>query len=220
MRFSVLAIAALSVSMSCIAQAGDTLAKVAQTGKLTVSYRESSIPFSYLNGPGKPIGLSVDITQAVINAVKQKTGKRDLEVEWMPVTTQNRMQLVLNGTLDLECGSTVNNSARGKDVDFSVNFFYTGTRLLVKKSSGIKNYADLAGKKVSSTTGATNYLVVRKYSAEKNLAIDFVLAKDHADGFLLVESDRVAAFTLDDILLYGLKANAKNPADYEVVGDA
>ncbi|MDF1485562.1 transporter substrate-binding domain-containing protein [Ramlibacter sp. H39-3-26] len=219
MKLSALA-AAISICVTCAAQAGDTLAKVAQSGKLTVAYRESSIPFSYLNGPGKPVGFSVDITQSVIDAVKAKLNKRDLEVEWMPVTSQNRIPLVLNGTVDLECGSTTNNSARGKDVDFAINHFYTGTRLLTKKTSGIKNYADIKGKKVTTTTGTTNFQVIRKYSTEKGLDFDIILAKDHADAFLLVESDRALAFAMDDILLYGLKANAKNPGDYEVVGDA
>jgi len=122
--------------------------------------------------------------------------------------------------VDLECGSTTNNTARGKDVAFAVNHFYTGTRLLVKKSSKIKSYADLAKKTVASTTGTTNALVMRKYNAEKNLDMDIVLGKDHADAFLLVESDRAVAFAMDDILLFGLIANAKNPADFEVVGES
>jgi ABC-type amino acid transport substrate-binding protein len=136
------------------------------------------------------------------------------------VTSQNRIPLLSNGTIDLECGSTTNNSARAKDVSFAVNHFYTGTRLLVKKSSNIKDYADLAKKTVTSTTGTTNALVMRKYNAEKNLDMDIVLAKDHADAFLLVESGRAVAFAMDDILLYGLMANAKNPAEFEVVGEA
>ena len=138
----------------------------------------------------------------------------------MPVTSQNRIPLITNGTIDLECGSTTNNTARSKDVAFAINHFYTGTRLLVKKSSKIKNYADLAKKTVASTTGTTNVLVMRKYNIEKNLGMDIVLGKDHADAFLLLESDRVAAFAMDDILLYGLIANAKTPGDYEVVGDS
>ncbi|HEY0200613.1 MAG TPA: transporter substrate-binding domain-containing protein [Burkholderiaceae bacterium] len=220
MKLSALA-AAVSICVTCgAAQAGDTLAKVAQSGKITVAYRESSIPFSYLNGPGKPVGFSVDITQGVIDAVKQKLGKRDLEVEWMPVTSQNRIPLITNGTVDLECGSTTNNTARGKDVAFAINHFYTGTRLLVKKSSGVKDYADLKGKKVATTTGTTNFQVIRKYSSDKGLDFDIVLGKDHSDAFLLVESDRALAFAMDDILLYGLKASAKNPADFDVVGES
>jgi glutamate/aspartate transport system substrate-binding protein len=136
------------------------------------------------------------------------------------VTSANRIPLLQNGTIDLECGSTTNNSARGKDVDFAINHFYTGTRLLVKKSSGIKNYADLKGKTVAITTGTTNMQVVRRYNEEKGLGINIVSTKDHADAALLVETDRAAAFAMDDILLFGLKANAKDPASLEVVGDS
>ncbi|WP_038202560.1 transporter substrate-binding domain-containing protein [Xenophilus azovorans] len=221
MKLSALSAAVLLATLAATsAQAGDTLAKAAEANKITFAYRESSVPFSYLDGPGKPIGFAVDISNAVAEAVKKQTGKADLKVEWMPVTSQNRIPLLNNGTVDLECGSTTNNSARGKDVDFAINHFYTGTRLLVKKSSGIKDWADLKGKKVAITTGTTNMLVVRKYNDEKKLGIDVVGTKDHADALLLVETDRAAAFPMDDILLYGLKANAKDPASLEVVGEA
>ncbi|WP_431123337.1 transporter substrate-binding domain-containing protein [Variovorax paradoxus] len=221
MKLSALMAAAAVVLFSATGvQAADTLAKIAESGKITLAYRESSVPFSYLDGPNKPIGFSVELSNAVVEAVKKKLNKPNLQVQLMPVTSQNRIPLITNGTVDLECGSTTNNSARGKDVAFAVNHFYTGTRLLVKKSSKIKNYADLAKKTVASTTGTTNALVMRKYNTEKNLDMDIVLGKDHADAFLLVESDRALAFAMDDILLYGLIANAKNPSDYEVVGDA
>jgi len=218
MKLSVLMAALLLCATG--AQAADTLGKIAQSGKITLAYRESSVPFSYLNGPEKPVGFSVDLSNAVVEAVKKKLNKPNLEVALMPVTSQNRIPLITNGTVDLECGSTTNNSARAKDVDFAINHFYTGTRLLAKKSSGIKNYADLKGKTVASTTGTTNAQVMRKDDADKNLGMNIVLGKDHADAFLLVQSDRAVAFAMDDILLYGLKANAKDPENYEVVGDA
>ena len=222
MKLSVLmaSMAAAVLFTATGAQAADTLAKIAESGKITLAYRESSVPFSYLDGPNKPIGFSVELSNAVVEAVKKKLNKPNLQVQLMPVTSQNRIPLITNGTVDLECGSTTNNSARGKDVAFAVNHFYTGTRLLVKKSSKIKNYADLAKKTVASTTGTTNALVMRKYNTEKNLDMDIVLGKDHADAFLLVESDRAVAFAMDDILLFGLIANAKSPGDFEVVGDA
>ena len=219
MKISVLMAAVALAAAATGAQAADTLAKIAASGKITLAYRESSVPFSYLDG-GKPIGFSVELSNAVVEAVKKKLNKPNLEVAMMAVTSQNRIPLLSNGTIDLECGSTTNNSARAKDVSFAVNHFYTGTRLLVKKSSNIKDYADLAKKTVTSTTGTTNALVMRKYNAEKNLDMDIVLAKDHADAFLLVESGRAVAFAMDDILLYGLMANAKNPAEFEVVGEA
>lgn len=220
MKLSALMAAVLLSVAVTGAQAADTLAKIAESGKITLAYRESSVPLSYLDGPNKPIGFSVELSNAVVEAVKKKLNKPNLQVALMPVTSQNRIPLIQNGTIDLECGSTTNNSARGKDVAFAVNHFYTGTRLLVKKSSKIKNYADLAKKTIASTTGTTNALVMRKYNAEKNLDMDIVLGKDHADAFLLVESDRALAFAMDDILLFGLIANAKNPAEFEVVGDA
>ncbi|WP_422097753.1 transporter substrate-binding domain-containing protein [Variovorax sp.] len=221
MKLSALMAAAASVLLAATgAQAADTLAKIAESGKITLAYRESSVPFSYLDGPNKPIGFAVEMSNAVVEAVKKKLNKPNLQVQLMAVTSQNRIPLITNGTVDLECGSTTNNTARGKDVSFAVNHFYTGTRLLVKKSSKIKDYADLAKKTVASTTGTTNALVMRKYNTEKNLDMNIVLGKDHADAFLLVESDRAVAFAMDDILLFGLIANSKNPADYEVVGES
>lgn len=221
MKLSVLSSAVLLAALTATgAQAADTLAKVAEANKITLAYRESSVPFSYLEAPGKPIGFAVDIANAVVAAVKKQTGKPNLEVGWMAVTSQNRIPLLSNGTIDLECGSTTNNTGRGKEVDFAINHFYTGTRLLVKKSSGIKNWADLKGKKVAITTGTTNMLVVRKYNEEKKLDLDVIGTKDHADALLLVETDRASAFPMDDILLFGLKANAKDPAALDVVGDA
>ncbi|BFO56561.1 transporter substrate-binding domain-containing protein [Acidovorax sacchari] len=206
--------------MAGAAAQADTLKKIADSGKITLAYRESSVPFSYLAGAGAPIGFSVDISNAVVEAVKKKLNKPDIKVELQAVTSQNRIPLVTNGTVDLECGSTTNNTARAKDVQFAVNYFYTGTRLLVKKSSGIKNYADLAKKTVASTTGTTNAQVIRKYNRDNNLDMDIVLGKDHNDSMLLVDTGRALAFAMDDILLFGLKANATNPAEWDVVGDA
>ena len=202
------------------AHAEDTLKKVTESGRLALAYRESSVPFSYLVGAGKPVGFSVDVTTAIMQEVKRRTGQSILEVQYVPVTSQNRIPLLVNGTVDLECGSTTNNSTRGKDVAFAINYFYTGTRLLAKKSSHIHNYADLAGKPVATTTGTTNSQVLRKYDAKNSLNMQILLGKDHADSFLLVEADRAVAFAMDDILLYGLIGTAKNPAEWEVVGDS
>lgn len=208
------------VALACVTGShADTLAKVTQSGQITMAYRESSVPFSYLD-QGKPIGLAVELSNAVVEAVKAATGKSDLKVNWQAVTSQNRIPLLMNGTIDMECGSTTNNTTRGKDVDFAINHFYTGTRLLVKKSSGIKNYTDLKGKTVAVTAGTTNLQVLRKANAEHSWGLEMVTPKDHADAFLLVQNDRAAAFGMDDILLFGLISNSKNPGDYEVVGDA
>ena len=153
----------------------DTLAKVRDSGRITLAYRESSVPFSYLDN-GKPIGMTVEMSQAVAEAVKKAVNRPDLKVQWQAVTSQNRMPLLANGTIDLECGSTTNNTVRGKEVAFAINHFYTGTRLLVKKSSGIKNYADLKDKTVAITTGTTNLQVLRKANADKAWGMNIVMA--------------------------------------------
>ncbi|MET0211010.1 MAG: amino acid ABC transporter substrate-binding protein [Burkholderiaceae bacterium] len=220
MKFSLSSVVIGCALLACSVAQADTLKKVAESGKITLAYRESSVPFSYLVGAGAPVGFAVDISNAVVDAVRTKLNNPAIKVELQAVTSQNRIPLLTNGTIDLECGSTTNNSARGKDVQFAINYFYTGTRLLTKKSSGVKNYADLKGKKVASTTGTTNAQVIRKYNRDNNLDMDLVLGKDHDDSVLLVDSGRAEAFAMDDILLFGLKGNARNPADWEVVGDS
>lgn len=217
---TILAAALAACALAGTAAQADTLKKIADTGKITVAYRESSVPFSYLAGSGGPVGFSVEITNAIVDAVKKELNKPALKVDLQAVTSQNRIPLLQNGTIDIECGSTTNNTVRGKDVQFAINYFYTGTRLLVKKNAGIKNWADLAKKKVASTTGTTNAQVIRKYSKDNNLDFDIVLGKDHDDAMLLVDAGRAEAFAMDDILLFGLKNNARNPADWDVVGDA
>ena len=219
-RKLLIAAAAVLAATTVTTAFADTLAKASASNKLTFAYRESSVPFSYLEGPDKPIGFAVDISNAIAAEVRKQTGKANMTVGWQAVTSANRIPLLQNGTIDLECGSTTNNSARGKDVDFAINHFYTGTRLLVKKGSGINNYADLKGKTIAITTGTTNMQVVRRYNDEKSLGLNIIATKDHADAALLVETDRAAAFAMDDILLFGLKANAKDPAMLEVVGDS
>ncbi|NML85003.1 transporter substrate-binding domain-containing protein [Polaromonas sp.] len=222
MKFLTIKTAALITMGLALAStaSAQTLKKVADSNKITVSYREASVPFSYLIGSTKAVGFSVELTEAIIDDVRKKLKKPGLEVAYMSVTSQNRIPLLVNGTYDLECGSTTNNTARAKDVTFAVNHFYTGTRLLTKKSSGIKNYEDLAKKTVASTTGTTNAQVIRKYNTDKNLDMQLILGKDHDDSLLLVENDRAMAFAMDDILLFGLMANSKNPAALEVVGDS
>ncbi len=220
MKLSTLTAALLLTAGLATTAGAQTLKKIADGNKITVSYREASVPFSYLIGSKTAVGFSVELTEAIIDDVRKKLKKPNLEVAYMPVTSQNRIPLLVNGTYDLECGSTTNNSARGKDVTFAISHFFTGTRLLAKKSSGIKNYADLAKKTVASTTGTTNAQVIRKYSADKNLDMQLILGKDHDDSLLLVENDRAVAFAMDDILLFGLMANSKNPASLEVVGDS
>lgn len=211
---------ALSSLAAITSVQADTLKKVADSGQITLAYREASVPFSYLAGAGAPIGFSLDIANAVADSVKKRLNNPNIKVALQSVTSQNRIPLLQNGTIDLECGSTTNNSTRGKDVQFAINHFYTGTRLLAKKASKIKNYADLAKKTVASTVGTTNAQMLRKYNADQNLNLDIMLAKDHDDAVLLVESGRAVAFAMDDILLFGLLGNAKTPSEWEVVGDS
>ncbi|KAI3603135.1 Glutamate/aspartate ABC transporter, substrate-binding protein GltI (plasmid) [Cupriavidus necator H850] len=196
-----------------------TLEKVAATDRITVAYREAAVPFSYVLSPHKAVGFSVDLTEAIIDDVRSRLKKPLLKVEYIPVTGQNRIPLLVNGTYDLECGSTTNTSARGKEVAFSINFFYAGTRLLTKRDSGIKGYPDLGRKTVASTAGSTNEKVVRKYSADNKIDIKIVSGKDYADALQLVESERASALVLDDVLLFGLRANSRNPSSLVIVGD-
>ena len=202
------------------AQAPATLARAKASGTLTIGYRESSIPFSYLGSDAQPTGFGWDICNRIADQVRKATDRADLKVATQAVTSQNRIPLLQNGTIDIECGSTTNNSERGKQVDFAINYFYTGTRLLVKAGSPIHSLADLQGRKVVSTTGTTNFQVLRKLDAERNLGFELLGAKDHAESELLVESGRADAFGMDDILLYGLRASARVPAQLAVVGDA
>ncbi len=196
-----------------------TLDKVAQEKKITVAYRESAVPFSYALSPTRAVGFSVDITDAIIDAVRAKLKLPNLEVARLPVTGQNRIPMLVAGTIDLECGSTTNTAARGKDVTFAISHFYTGTRVLVAKSANIRGYADLAGKMVASPTGSTNEKVLKKYSEEHGLNIQLQGAKDYGEGLQMVEDGRVAGLALDDVLLFGLRANSINPAALEVVGE-
>ena len=215
-----LALAAAATALTLPAQAQTTLEKVKGSGSISVAYRESSIPFSYLDDKAQPVGFGVEICDRIVDEVKKATGRADLKVTRQAVTSANRIPLLVNGTIDIECGSTTNNSDRGKQVAFATNYFYTGTRFLVKADSGIKGMADLNNKVVVSTTGTTNFRIMRNLITEQKLPIELIGAKDHSESALLVESSRAAAFAMDDILLYGLRASAQNPATLAVVGEA
>jgi ABC-type amino acid transport substrate-binding protein len=211
---------ALLIALLCASGVvlADTLQKIANSGRITLGYRESSVPFSYLAGPRQPIGFGVDIYTHVIPALKRATGRSDLEVNWQALTSQNRIPLIANGTVDLECGSTSNTAARAKTVAFAINYFYTGPKLLVKQASGVKDFDDLVGKTVAVTTGTTTMKLLRKMDLERSMNMQLLPGKDHADSFLLVDAGRAIAFAMDDILLYGQILNAKQPAQWQVVG--
>jgi glutamate/aspartate transport system substrate-binding protein len=216
--FAALALCVLAAPVAAQDLTG-TLKKIKDTGTITIGHRETSIPFSYLDDKQQPIGYSMDICAAVVEEVKKELGLTTLTVKYNPVTSQTRIPLMANGTIDIECGSTTNNLTRQKQVAFAPVTFITGTKLLVKKSAKVKSYKDLKGKTVVVTQGTTNERTIKALSDKDNLNIKFLNAKDHAESFLTVESGRAVAFSMDDILLYGLIAKAKNPKDYEVVGD-
>jgi len=220
MRSSIFVALALLTGSSIQAQTPLTLDKVKANGSITLAYRESSIPFSYLGGDAQPTGFAWEICGKIVDQVKKATGRTDLKVATQAVTSQNRIPLLQNGTIDIECGSTTNNSDRGKQVAFATNYFYTGTRLLVKTGAPIKTFADLKGKKVVSTVGTTNFQVLRKLNTEQNLGFELLGAKDHAESALMVQQGRADAFGMDDILLYGLRASSQNPAELSVVAEA
>ncbi|MDQ0571988.1 ABC-type amino acid transport substrate-binding protein [Variovorax paradoxus] len=195
-----------------------TLAKARQTGAITIGYRESSVPFSFLNARNEPIGYSIELCRALVTAIEDAVNK-SLAIKWVPVTSDSRIGAVESGAVDLECGSTTNNLERQKRVSFSPTMFVSGTKVLVKKGSPIKSFRDLAGKRVAVTAGTTNEKTLRELSQKFRLGIDLVVARDHADSFGLVKSGQADAFATDDVLLYGLIARDAAKAEYEVVGD-
>jgi len=213
-----LALLALALPVLACAQTS-TLDKIKQSGAMTLAYRESSIPFSYLDDKAQPTGFGFEICEKIVDRVKAATGRSDLKKQYQAVTSANRIPLLVNGTIDIECGSTTNNSERGKQVQFAINYFYTGTRFLVKTGTNVNKLSDLAGKTVVSTTGTTNFQILRRLNEEQKLGIDLIGAKDHAESALLVETGRAVAFGMDDILLYGLRAAAQNPGSLAVVGE-
>ena len=217
--FRTLFVLTLAAAGSSAALAQATLDKVKASGAITLAYRESSIPFSYLDDKAQPVGFGYEICGKIVDEVKKATGRADLKVNLQPVTSANRIPLLTNGTIDIECGSTTNNSDRAKQVAFAINYFYTGTRFLVKADSGVKTLADVNNKVMVSTTGTTNFRIMRNIITEQKLPIELIGAKDHSESALLVETGRAAAFAMDDILLYGLRASAQNPASLAVVGE-
>ena len=211
---------AVAVGLLVAASAhADTLAKVKESGAISLGVRESSGALSYTLGDGKYAGFHTEMAQRIAADLQKQLGLAKMEIKLQPVTSQNRIPLVQNGTVDLECGSTTNNATRQKDVAFANTTFVEEVRMAVKASSGIKGIADLKGKTVATTTGTTSVQTLRKNKRADNLDFKDVFGKDHADSFLLVESGRADAFVMDGSLLAGLIARSKNPADYKIVGE-
>jgi glutamate/aspartate transport system substrate-binding protein len=209
----------------CAAQANaeeltGTLKKVKEIGVITIGYRDSSIPFSYLDDNQKPVGFAIDICYKIVDAVKRELKLDKLEVEFNPLTSSSRIPLLANGTIDLECGSTTNNPERQKQVAFTNTHFLTATRFVSKKTSKLNSIEDLKGKSVASTSGTTNIKQLTEANAARSLGLNIIPAKEHAESFLLVETDRAVAAVLDDILLASFVAGSKDPDAYVISTDA
>jgi glutamate/aspartate transport system substrate-binding protein len=212
--------AVLSAGQASGEELTGTLKKIKETGTVTIGYRDSSIPFSYLDDNQKPIGFAIDICYRIVDAVKNELKLDKLAVEFNPVTSSTRIPLLANGTIDLECGSTTNNAERLQQVAFTNTHFLTATRFVSKKSSNLNSIDDLKGKTVVSTSGTTNIKQLTEANAARNLGINIVPAKEHAESFLMVETDRAVAVVLDDILLASFVAGSKDPAAYVMSKDA
>ena len=220
-NFMLLALAALAFCATPVAaQESPTLKKIKDSGTVTIGHRDSSIPFSYYDDKQNVIGYSIDICMKVVDAIKAELKMPNLQVKLNPVTSATRIPLIANGTIDLECGSTTNNLEREKQVGFTNTYFLTANRFVSKKANNLKTVNDLKGKTVVSTSGTTNLKQITEMNGAQNMGMNILTAKDHAEAFLMVETDRATAFFMDDILLYSLVASSKSPADYVISAEA
>ncbi|MDQ2734010.1 MAG: transporter substrate-binding domain-containing protein [Pseudomonadota bacterium] len=213
------AFVACALAAAGAARADDTLKKVKESGAITEGVRESSGVLAFTLGDGKYAGFHYDVCAHVIADIQKHLGMAKLETKYQPVTSQNRIPLVQNGTVDLECGSTTNNVARQKDVAFAPTLYVEEVRIAVKANSGIKGIADLNGKTIATTVGTTSVQLLRKNKRAAGMDFKELNGKDHSDSFLLLESGRADAFVMDGQILAGLIAKSKNPADYRIVGE-
>ena len=218
LKFSATCLIATLLAQPVLAQESPTLKKIKDSGTIALGHRESSIPFSYYDDKQQVVGYSHELMLKVVDAVKAELKMPTLQVKLTPVTSQNRIPLVQNGTVDIECGSTTHNAERARQVAFSNTIFVIGTRLMTKKDSAIKDFPDLAGKNVVTTAGTTSERLIRKMNEDKKLAMNIISAKDHGEAFLTLETGRAVAFMMDDALLYGELAKARRPAEWTIVG--
>jgi glutamate/aspartate transport system substrate-binding protein len=215
--------AALGVALAAPVLAQDltgTLKKVKDTGSFTIGHRESSIPFSYLDDKQQPIGYAMDLCMKVVDAVRTELKMPNVKLALQPVTSANRIPLLQNGTIDMECGSTTNSVERQKQVSFGPTYFVINVTAAVKKSSGIKTLAELNGKTISTTSGTTSVPLLKQYERTKSVDVKEIYGKDHAESFLLLAQDRSSAFVMDDILLAGQIASSPNPGDYLIIPES
>lgn len=215
----ILAVTALVAISGTALAASATMDKIKSSGAVTMGVRESSIPMSYTTGDSRFDGYHVEACRMILNDIKDKLGMSTLRINYQPVTSQNRVPLVQNGTVDIECGTTTNNANRAKDVGFANTLYVEEVRIAVKANSGINSISQLAGKKVATTTGTTSVQLLRKHEKANGVNFDEVFGKDHADSFLLLESGRADAFVMDGSILAGNIASAKNPKDFKIVGE-
>ena len=212
------ALACTLVAGPVLAQEG-TLDKIKKTGAITVGHRDASIPFSYLNDQQQPIGYAMDICASIVDAVKKQLNMPNLKVNYQLVTSANRIPLMANGTIDLECGSTTNNMERQQQVSFTNTYFIPANRWVSKKSAKLHSLNDLKGKTVVSTAGTSNIKLLTQINADKNLGMNIISANGHPEAFQMVETGRAVAFVMDDILLAALVANSRNPGEFELSKD-
>jgi len=201
------------------AYAVDTLAKIKQSGTLTIANRDASLPFSYLDDNKKPVGYTIDICMKLADAIKKELKMPQLNVVFVTVSPSNRIQTIVDGKADLECGSTTNNAERRQQVAFTIPHFVAGVRMLVRTDSGIKGWLDLHGRRIVTTKGTTTVKLLNDRDKVRSLDVKLVEGRDHDESFSMVEKREAEAFAMDDVLLYGLRANAKNPSDFQIVGD-
>jgi len=211
----------LSIFAPGAAQASSTpvLDRIRDTGIVRVAHRESSVPFSFYDADKKPIGYAMDLCLRVVDKLRADLKRPDLKVQYVMVTSSSRIPTIAEGKAELECGSTTNTRERREKVAFTIPHYIAGSRMIVKTSSGIRKWDDLRGKTVVSTKGTTNITELRKVNDARVLGMHLLEAKDHAEAFAMVEAGKADAFAMDDVLLYGFRANAKNPSDFAVVGD-
>ncbi len=197
-----------------------TLKKIKETGTIAIGHRESSVPFSYLDDKQQPIGYAMELCMKIVESVKNELKLPNLKVNLQPVTSSNRIPLLQNGTIDLECGSTTNSAVRQQQVAFGPTYFVVNVTAAVKKASNIKTLADLSGKTVSTTSGTTSVPLLKAYEKTRNIDVKEIYGKDHAESFLLMADDRAAAFVMDDILLAGQIANSRNQNDFKIIPES
>ena len=218
-RLALALLASATLAAPALAQEG-TLKKIKDTGSITIGHRDASLPFSYYDDKQQPIGYAMDLCMKIVDAVKAELKLPKLEVKYQLVTSANRIPLMGNGTIDLECGSTTNNIARQEQVWFTMTHFVTANRWVAKKSSNVRKLADLKGKTIVSTAGTTNIKQITEINAAQGLGMNIISANGHPEAFQMVETGRAVAFVMDDILLAGLAAQSRSPNDYEISADA